>query len=160
MINATHDSAVHLLTDHQRFVRLVVQREIKGPLEMPQSPRSPLLKSSAVPPMVGHYHNSLEPKPEISENIIETHQKSNAKSSPIVSEYNSNVHSVSAGIPKTNGIEKKIAQPIPAPRRLTSESSSTNGIGGEYGNSSYGVKPDDEEPQVSFEFFLFFFYNF
>lgn len=157
MINATHDSAVHLLTDHQRFVRLVVQREIKGPLEMPQSPRSPLLKSSAVPPIIGNNNSSSEAKPAISESIIETHQKSNAKSSPTVPGYNSNAHSVSAGIPKTNGIEKKIAQPIPAPRRLTSESSATNGIGGENGNSSYGVKPDDEEPQVSFGHFFYYY---
>ncbi|CRK92451.1 CLUMA_CG006014, isoform A [Clunio marinus] len=42
---ANHDHAVQLLTDSQRFVRLVVEREVKGPLEPPQSPRSPLLKS-------------------------------------------------------------------------------------------------------------------
>lgn len=41
---ADHDHAVQLLTDTQRFVRLVVEREVKGPLEPPQSPRSPLLK--------------------------------------------------------------------------------------------------------------------
>lgn len=44
MQNAHHDYAVQLLTDHQRFVRLVVQREVQGPLEPPPSPRSPLLK--------------------------------------------------------------------------------------------------------------------
>lgn len=41
---ANHDHAVQLLTDTQRFVRLVIEREVKGPLEPPQSPRSPLLK--------------------------------------------------------------------------------------------------------------------
>lgn len=41
---AQHDHAVQLLTDHQRFVRLVIEREVKGPLEPPHSPRSPLLK--------------------------------------------------------------------------------------------------------------------
>lgn len=41
MTGATHESAVQLLTDHQRFVRLVVQREVKGPLEPPLSPHSP-----------------------------------------------------------------------------------------------------------------------
>ncbi|KAL7028839.1 hypothetical protein ACKWTF_006013 [Chironomus riparius] len=44
MRSANHDQAVQLLTDTQRFVRLVIEREVKGPLEMPQSPRSPLLK--------------------------------------------------------------------------------------------------------------------
>lgn len=148
MTNASHDSAVHLLTDHQRFVRLVVQREIKGPLEMPQSPRSPLLKSAAVPPEIGK--NCVETKSVNSENIIETHKSFITKSSPVVTE--NSLNSVNAdGIPKTNGIhEKKFAQPIPAPRRLTSESGTTNGVVGENTNSSYGPKPDDEEPQVSF----------
>lgn len=41
--NAHHDYAVQLLTDHQRFVRLVVQREVKGPLEPPTSPRLSLI---------------------------------------------------------------------------------------------------------------------
>lgn len=44
MRSANHDQAVQLLTDSQRFVRLVIEREVKGPLEPPQSPRSPLLK--------------------------------------------------------------------------------------------------------------------
>lgn len=44
MRSANHDQAVQLLTDTQRFVRIVVEREVKGPLEPPQSPRSPLLK--------------------------------------------------------------------------------------------------------------------
>jgi protein scribble len=44
MRSANHDQAVQLLTDTQRFVRLVIEREVKGPLEPPQSPRSPLLK--------------------------------------------------------------------------------------------------------------------
>jgi len=44
MRSAHHDSAVQQLTSSERFVRLVVEREVKGPLEPPQSPRSPLLK--------------------------------------------------------------------------------------------------------------------
>lgn len=47
--NAHHDYAVQLLTDHQRFVRLVVQREVKGPLEPPTSPRSPAMLKSLNP---------------------------------------------------------------------------------------------------------------
>ncbi|ETN64353.1 hypothetical protein AND_003906 [Anopheles darlingi] len=41
--NAHHDYAVQLLTDHQRFVRLVVQREVKGGLDALHSPRSPIV---------------------------------------------------------------------------------------------------------------------
>lgn len=35
---------MELLTDSQRFVRLVVEREVKGPIEPPQSPRNPTMK--------------------------------------------------------------------------------------------------------------------
>jgi hypothetical protein len=44
MRSANHDQAVQQLTEAQRFVRLVIEREVKGPIEPPQSPRSPLLK--------------------------------------------------------------------------------------------------------------------
>jgi hypothetical protein len=44
MRSANHDHAVQMLTDTQRFVRIVIEREVKGPIEPPQSPRSPLLK--------------------------------------------------------------------------------------------------------------------
>lgn len=49
MTHAHHDYAVQLLTDTQRFVRLVVEREIKGPLEPPQSPRSPSILKGLSP---------------------------------------------------------------------------------------------------------------
>ncbi|XP_055847401.1 protein lap4 isoform X16 [Episyrphus balteatus] len=49
MTNAYHDAAVQLLTDHQRFVRLVLQREISGPLEPPLSPRSPSVLNALSP---------------------------------------------------------------------------------------------------------------
>ncbi|XP_055602074.1 protein lap4-like isoform X9 [Uranotaenia lowii] len=67
--NAHHDYAVQLLTDHQRFVRLVVQREVKGPLEPPTSPRSPLLTSlnpsgyMANRPAYTGYRRSIEDSP-------------------------------------------------------------------------------------------------
>lgn len=49
MTSAHHDYAVQLLTDTQRFVRLVIQREVKGPLEPPQSPRSPSILKGLSP---------------------------------------------------------------------------------------------------------------
>ncbi|XP_021694622.1 protein lap4 isoform X10 [Aedes aegypti] len=72
--NAHHDYAVQLLTDHQRFVRLVVQREVKGPLEPPTSPRSPMLKSlnpsgyMANRPAYSGYRRSID------ESTTEAHQ--------------------------------------------------------------------------------------
>ncbi|XP_065077370.1 protein lap4 isoform X4 [Ochlerotatus camptorhynchus] len=68
--NAHHDYAVQLLTDHQRFVRLVVQREVKGPLEPPTSPRSPMLKNlnpsgyMANRPAYSGYRRSIDETPE------------------------------------------------------------------------------------------------
>lgn len=49
MTNATHDAAVQCLTEPQRFVRLVLQREYRGPLEPPLSPRSPAVLNSLSP---------------------------------------------------------------------------------------------------------------
>ena len=49
MTAAHHDTAVQALTDHQRFVRFVLQREIHGPLEAPLSPRSPSVFKSLSP---------------------------------------------------------------------------------------------------------------
>ncbi|XP_054739445.1 uncharacterized protein LOC129245338 isoform X5 [Anastrepha obliqua] len=49
MTNACHDAAVQCLTEPQRFVRLVLQREYRGPLEAPLSPRSPAVLNSLSP---------------------------------------------------------------------------------------------------------------
>lgn len=49
MTNAQHDTAVQCLTEPQRFVRLVLQREYRGPLEAPHSPHSPAVLNSLSP---------------------------------------------------------------------------------------------------------------
>ncbi|XP_032295233.1 protein lap4 isoform X4 [Drosophila virilis] len=49
MTQAHHDAAVACLTEPQRFVRLVLQREYRGPLEPPTSPRSPAVLNSLSP---------------------------------------------------------------------------------------------------------------
>jgi len=49
MTEAHHDAAVACLTEPQRFVRLVLQREYRGPLEPPTSPRSPAVLNSLSP---------------------------------------------------------------------------------------------------------------
>ncbi|XP_043863387.1 protein lap4 isoform X12 [Drosophila mojavensis] len=49
MTQAHHDAAVACLTEPQRFVRLVLQREYRGPLEPPLSPRSPAVLNSLSP---------------------------------------------------------------------------------------------------------------
>ncbi|XP_055525254.1 protein scribble homolog isoform X12 [Wyeomyia smithii] len=87
--NAHHDSAVQLLTDHQRFVRLVVQREVKGPLEPPTSPRSPMLKSlnpsgyMANRPAYSGYRRSIEDSVEMNSTATE-HPPQSGKPEPEV----------------------------------------------------------------------------
>ncbi|XP_055616760.1 protein lap4-like isoform X11 [Toxorhynchites rutilus septentrionalis] len=69
--NAHHDNAVQLLTDHQRFVRLVVQREVKGSMDLPASPRSPMTKVlnpsgyMANRPAYSGYRRSIEDPAEL-----------------------------------------------------------------------------------------------
>ncbi|KAM7362442.1 scribble planar cell polarity protein isoform 11-T13 [Cochliomyia hominivorax] len=55
MTNAQHDAAVQCLTQPQRFVRLVLQREYRGPLEAPLSPHSPAVLNAISP--AGYLNN-------------------------------------------------------------------------------------------------------
>lgn len=146
MTNAHHDSAVQLLTDHQRFVRLVVQREIKGPLE-PPSPRSPVLKGLSPSGYRPGFKRSVGDSPS-----DDVNQKYISNTSPVVHQQNAarTVAPVAVNT-KANGIES-VPQPVPAPRRLTSQSS----IGGtdsasvisHNGNQTSGNKSEDEDVQV------------
>lgn len=152
MTNAHHDTAVQLLTDHQRFVRLVVQREIKGPLEPPQSPHSPSLLKGLSPS--GYMANRPGYKRSIGGSVSESPTSEN------ITIQHDNKHIINANttnnIPKSNGIEKNVPQPVPAPRRLTSQSSIGSGVNGS-GNSlttpsQNGNKSEDEDVQVRFIF--------
>lgn len=159
MTAATHDIAVQHLTDQQRFVRLVVQREIKGPLEPPQSPRSPLLKglspsgylanrptiggykrpSDLVDPSCDHHHQQQQQ--HTIENVSATkaydqqQQSTNYKTSSSSAggdhfEYRQNGTHTENGVP----------QPVPAPRRLNSTNSieTVNGVNGNGHHASKG----------------------
>lgn len=147
MTSAHHDTAVQLLTDHQRFVRLVVQREIKGPLEPPQSPHSPSLLKGLSPS--GYMANRPGYKRPIGGSVGDSPTSDN------VTVHNENNHK--NHIPKANGIENNgnVPQPVPAPRRLTSQSSIGSGVNGGSGANSLttpsqnGNKSEDEDIQVS-----------
>ncbi|GAB0093092.1 protein lap4 [Sergentomyia squamirostris] len=130
MTSAHHDYAVQLLTDSQRFVRLVVQREVKGPLEPPQSPRSPSILKGLSPtgymanrPTYSGYRRSIDGAENI-KTTAQTHTTPPAGAVP----------------PKTNGFEN-VPAPQPAPRRLGSQSSVPNG-------AQNGPQSGDEEAQV------------
>lgn len=144
MTNAHHDSAVQLLTDHQRFVRLVVQREIKGPLE-PPSPRSPVLKGVSPSSYRPGFKRSVGDSPS-----DDVNQKYISNTSPIVHQENVTTRSVTpvANNAKANGIESA-PQPVPAPRRLTSQGSIGGTDGASVnGNQTSGNKSEDEDVQV------------
>lgn len=155
MTSAHHDAAVQHLTDHQRFVRLVVQREIKGPLEPPQSPRSPIIKglspsgyqsnrpagykrtSDGSSPIEDNNHKYMAQN--VSAQGVQPHQLSGSGDGGSTATVLSNI------IPKTNGIENSggTSQPVPAPRRLASQNSMNGSV------SQNGNKSDDDEAQVS-----------
>ncbi|XP_055699189.1 protein lap4-like isoform X4 [Phlebotomus papatasi] len=133
MTSAHHDYAVQLLTDTQRFVRLVIQREVKGPLEPPQSPRSPSILKGLSPtgymanrPTYSGYRRSIDGSESI-KTAAQTHAAPATVPGATVP-------------PKTNGFET-VPAPQPAPRRLGSQSGVTNG-------AQNGPQSADEEPQV------------
>ncbi|XP_037051947.1 protein lap4 isoform X3 [Bradysia coprophila] len=144
MANAHHDSAVQLLTDHQRFVRLVVQREMKGPLE-PPSPRSPVLKG--VSP--SGYRSGFKRSAGDSPSSDDINQKYISNTSPVVHQQNipRTVTPVAVNT-KSNGVESA-SQPVPAPRRLNSQGSIGGADGASVnGNQTSGNKSEDEDVQV------------
>lgn len=156
MTSAHHDAAVQHLTDHQRFVRLVVQREIKGPLEPPQSPRSPLLKGLSPSGYQSNrpagYKRSSDGSSPIEDNNHKYMAQSNVSAQGVQPQQLSSFGDVGAAatvlsniIPKTNGIENSGAtsQPVPAPRRLASQNSMNGSV------SQNGNKSEDDEAQVS-----------
>lgn len=161
MTAATHDIAVQHLTDQQRFVRLVVQREIKGPLEPPQSPRSPLLKGLspsgylANRPSIGGYKRPTEAH----DPSVQVHNLNTADNQSATKPYQTPPGDGGGDhFDYQNGtIENGVPQPIPAPRRLNSCNSieAVNGVNGNIGKSaasnasqSSGNKSEDDDAQV------------
>ncbi|XP_055300028.1 protein lap4-like isoform X20 [Sitodiplosis mosellana] len=155
MANGTHESAVQLLTDHQRFVRLVVQREVQGPLE-PPSPHSPSYLKGLSPS--GYMANRPGYKRPSFSNFIESPTAESVKTvisnttSPVVpQQYTSITQSPSTPTSgKTNGIGSGASQPVPAPRRLTSQSSVGSGINGQsnVAASQNGNRSEDDDVQA------------
>lgn len=153
MTNGTHESAVQLLTDHQRFVRLVVQREVKGPLE-PPSPHSPSYLKGLSPS--GYMANRPGYKRPSISSFVESPTAESLKTvisnptSPVVpQQYTSYTQSPSTPTSgKTNGIGSA-SQPVPAPRRLTSQSSVGSGINGQSAPQN-GNRSEDDDVQVKF----------
>lgn len=165
MTAATHDIAVQHLTDQQRFVRLVVQREIKGPLEPPHSPRSPLLKGLspsgylANRPTIGNYKRPSDANdPGFVHHQQQTNTIENVSATKAYDQQYKSSAAAGEHFDFPNGTsENGVPQPIPAPRRLNSSNSfeTVNGNGpssmkGAASNASQssGNKSEDDEAQV------------
>lgn len=128
MTNAHHDDAVALLTSPDRFVRLMLQREVRGSLANVLSPRSPsvldpegylsnrpgivkinLLVIKNLTDFKSTGYRKVGVETVLSKISAPTTDASDAKKS---NGYNNNAK----GIPE----ESSNSQPVPAPRRTTS----------------------------------------
>ncbi|XP_015037181.2 protein lap4 isoform X28 [Drosophila pseudoobscura] len=142
MTEAHHDAAVACLTEPQRFVRLVLQREYRGPLEPPTSPRSPAVLNSLSPSgyLANRPANFQRSAGDVS--YVEQPYKYNtlatttptpttlasAAVAPVAANNNNNNNTLPSS--KTNGfgaaagtaivLDKTTGQPVPAPRRTNS----------------------------------------
>ncbi|XP_017092759.2 protein lap4 isoform X25 [Drosophila bipectinata] len=129
MTEAHHDAAVACLTEPQRFVRLVLQREYRGPLEPPTSPRSPAVLNSLSPSgylanrpaTFGRAVGEVEQPYKYNTLATATPPATPAGSTGL----NNNNNTLPSS--KTNGfaaatatIDKATGQPVPAPRRTNS----------------------------------------
>jgi hypothetical protein len=178
MKTANHDFAVAQLTDQQRFVRLVVEREIKGPLEPPQSPRSPSLLKNLSPS--GYLANrpskssaqfflSLPRNPSFY--LISAGYRRSIGDILDTSTPKTTTAQVTGEVPRTNGLvgqpppqqQQQLptsgSLPQPAPRtRLSSQNSvplsngtepSVTTVGVPHNGTKSSSTKSDEEPQVS-----------
>ncbi|XP_023166094.2 uncharacterized protein LOC111596097 isoform X18 [Drosophila hydei] len=147
MAQAHHDAAVACLTEPQRFVRLVLQREYRGPLEPPLSPRSPAVLNSLSPSgylanRPANFGRSVGDEQPYKYNTLATMPAATVTTG-VVHNNNSNNNTLPSN--KTNGfataaavnaapfatvagsgaapaahIDKSTGQPVPAPRRTNS----------------------------------------
>ncbi|KAM8704818.1 hypothetical protein ACLKA7_009297 [Drosophila subpalustris] len=172
MTEAHHDAAVACLTEPQRFVRLVLQREYRGPLEPPTSPRSPAVLNSLSPS--GYLANRpANFKRSVGDvNAVEQPYKYNtlATATGVAYTNNNNSNNNNNTLPnnKTNGfaatsapvsapasavgvtshIDKSTGQPVPAPRRTNSVPQG-DGDGPLNGAASTASSGDSGEAQPS-----------
>ncbi|XP_001358430.3 protein lap4 isoform X26 [Drosophila pseudoobscura] len=180
MTEAHHDAAVACLTEPQRFVRLVLQREYRGPLEPPTSPRSPAVLNSLSPSgyLANRPANFQRSAGDVS--YVEQPYKYNtlatttptpttlasAAVAPVAANNNNNNNTLPSS--KTNGfgaaagtaivLDKTTGQPVPAPRRTNSvplgdaESVAPNGAASTASGDSGEAQSSSLRPLTSDDF--------
>ncbi|XP_039490895.1 protein lap4 isoform X21 [Drosophila santomea] len=163
MTEAHHDAAVACLTEPQRFVRLVLQREYRGPLEPPTSPRSPAVLNSLSPSgyLANRPANFSRSVGEVEQpykyNTLATTTPTPKPTVPASISNNNNTLPSS----KTNGfataaatIDSSTGQPVPAPRRTNSVPMGDGDIGA--GSTTSGdsgeAQPSSLRPLTSDDF--------
>ncbi|XP_039490891.1 protein lap4 isoform X17 [Drosophila santomea] len=152
MTEAHHDAAVACLTEPQRFVRLVLQREYRGPLEPPTSPRSPAVLNSLSPSgyLANRPANFSRSVGEVEQpykyNTLATTTPTPKPTVPASISNNNNTLPSS----KTNGfataaatIDSSTGQPVPAPRRTNSVPMGDGDIGA--GSTTSGDSGEAQE---------------
>ncbi|BFF92120.1 protein lap4 [Drosophila madeirensis] len=181
MTEAHHDAAVACLTEPQRFVRLVLQREYRGPLEPPTSPRSPAVLNSLSPS--GYLANRpanfqrsvgdvsyVEQPYKYNTLATTTPTLASATAAPVAASINNNNTLPSS---KTNGfgaataasaagpaivLDKTTGQPVPAPRRTNSvplgdgDSAAPNGAASTASGDSGEAQASSLRPLTSDDF--------
>ncbi|EDV43607.1 uncharacterized protein Dana_GF16442, isoform A [Drosophila ananassae] len=165
MTEAHHDAAVACLTEPQRFVRLVLQREYRGPLEPPTSPRSPAVLNSLSPS--GYLANRPATFGRAVGGDVEQPYKYNtlatATATPTATPAGINNNNNTLPISKTNGfaaaatIDKATGQPVPAPRRRNSvplgeQEGAPNGAASTASGDSGEAQPSSLRPLTSDDF--------
>ncbi|XP_039429977.1 protein lap4 isoform X11 [Culex pipiens pallens] len=150
--NAHHDYAVQLLTDHQRFVRLVVQREVKGPLEPPTSPRSPAMLKSLNPsgymanrPAYTGYRRSIEDPADLNNPVADVAKPAATTTTiqePLTTQTTVHKQNANSTAAATTFIGQQLQQqqpqqpPLPAPRTVLSQTSVNNSNGSSSNNNN------------------------
>ncbi|KAH8294915.1 hypothetical protein KR018_004289 [Drosophila ironensis] len=164
MTEAHHDAAVACLTEPQRFVRLVLQREYRGPLEPPTSPRSPAVLNSLSPSGYLANRPATFGRPV---GDVEQPYKYNtvATATAAATGLSSNNNALPSS--KTNGfaapatgmatIDKVTGQPVPAPRRTNSVpmgdgEGAPNGASSTASGDSGEAQPSSLRPLTSDDF--------
>ncbi|XP_033245467.1 protein lap4 isoform X3 [Drosophila miranda] len=178
MTEAHHDAAVACLTEPQRFVRLVLQREYRGPLEPPTSPRSPAVLNSLSPSgylanRPANFQRSAGDGSYVEQpykyNTLATTTPTTLASAAVAPVAANNNNNNTLPSRKTNGfgaaaaagsivLDKTTGQPVPAPRRTNSvpmgdaESVAPNGAASTASGDSGEAQSSSLRPLTSDDF--------
>uniref|UniRef100_A0A336KF30 CSON005523 protein n=1 Tax=Culicoides sonorensis TaxID=179676 RepID=A0A336KF30_CULSO len=145
----SHDYAVQLLKDSPRFVRLIVERELRGPMMPPNSPRSPGQITGLDPAgYMKHRPNYTGYRRSIGDTIDQKQDATMTKSTTAPTQLSHESHKVNGTLTQTVGIPTMPPQPAPRTRLSSQDSQTLLTNGAATTPSSNGSKTDDEQQEV------------